>query len=272
MAFARGREAHLVTKCGGMGGGKAVGHRALRVAGEERVPEHDDAHVPFAVKPPDQVWQGAVVVLDLIAWVDEAEAAARCGRGQSERNVEPVALVDSGMGPVRERAAECCMFGRVKFGEMQPVRGAQGECCDQRRAGIGVRTVKCARAGEYEREGMGGGQAVAQRAGGSSLAGAQGLGGGKVVEAAPGMAFEVGERLVLLREIGERGGEGGMLVQVGEVSGVIEVLLGKHGWGLSRGRTWRQRAVASRAGWLRRSPCRRSWTWRRGGEGQRWAF
>ncbi len=65
------------------------------------------------------------------------------------------------------------------------------------------------------------------------LAGLPRLGRAQVIKPAPGVGFDIGQRLVLLHKIGQHPGECGMLVHIGQVPGMIQVLIGQHGPALS---------------------------------------
>ena len=55
------------------------------------------------------------------------------------------------------------------------------------------------------------------------------FGGGQVVDAAPRMGFDIGQRLVLAGHVIQRIGQKCVLLDIGKVPGMEEVLVGQHG-------------------------------------------
>ena len=142
------------------------------------------------------------------------------------------AEVDAGEAVGGHRLHQGGVFLRVQLGEVHHVAGAQRKRGDQRRAGVGGRAVQGAGLREAAGIGVIGGKPAPRlgpqdAAGG--LAGLARLGGVERIEAAPGVGFEVAERLVLARQVIEHHRQQRVLVHVGEVSGMVKVLVGKHG-------------------------------------------
>ncbi len=123
-------------------------------------------------------------------------------------------------------------LGGVEVGEVQRVAGAQQRVGDQGRAGVGHRAVGGPHRGQRVHIGVirrePACDARAQDAG-RRLAGLDRLGGVKAVEPAPRVGFDVAERLWLVRQPPEHPGQKRVLPDVGQVPGMIGVLVGKHG-------------------------------------------
>ena len=125
-------------------------------------------------------------------------------------------------------------LGRVQLGQMRAVARPQQRPRHQRRAGIGVRPMRRPDRLKRRAQRVAVGQpALGQRAGdpGRGLARASRLGGAEVIEATPGVGLEVAQRLGFLGHPRQRHGQQRVLVHVGQVSGVIGVLIGQHGIG-----------------------------------------
>jgi hypothetical protein len=55
-----------------------------------------------------------------------------------------------------------------------------------------------------------------------------GLGAAQIVQPTPGMGFDIGERFVLARQVVQHPAQQRVLLDIGQVPGVIAVLIGKH--------------------------------------------
>ena len=61
------------------------------------------------------------------------------------------------------------------------------------------------------------------------LSGFDRLGGVQLVQAATRMGFQIGQRFVFGHQIGQHPGQQGMLVNIGQIPGMIDMLVRQHG-------------------------------------------
>ena len=146
------------------------------------------------------------------------------------------------------------VFARVQFRQMRGIPPAQEMRGDQRRSRIGLRAVTAPDLCQGAQKGVIGGQpafSLGPQDAGAGFARLGGLGPVQPVKPASGMGFQIGQRLVLAGQVIQGDGQQRVLVQVGQVSRMIGVLVTEHGRALAR-RGWREKAyVALRSSeWL----------------------
>ena len=225
----RAGEADLVAKAVREGGGKGGQHRAMRAARQDRIPQDQDADVPLAVDRSHLAGDRVVIGLHLIAWVDQHQPPARGGRGQGKGKLESVLLVDMG-APVGGGGAQVSDLLRMQLGQVDRVRLTQAKRRDQGGTGVSVRAKRGARLIQPDPVGVVlGKQRLGQTDARRRLTRLDRRFGGKVIDPAPGVGLDIAERLFLAGQVVQHPGQHRVLVDIGQVPGVVEVLIGQHG-------------------------------------------
>ena len=134
----------------------------------------------------------------------------------------------------------------VKLGQMDRVDVTQGQGGDKGRSGIGIRPEPRPHLGQTAAIGVVGWKSPFDpRDPRRRLAGFHRLVRGQVVKRPPRMGFDIGQRLVLAGQIIQRDRQKRVLLNVCQISGVIDVLVGQH---------WAALAVPRRGGQVRSGP------------------
>ena len=208
--------------------GQCRQHRPMRTALQDGIPQGQNAHIPFARDLAQGLGDGQVVVLHLIGGIDQQQPPARGGRGQRQRHLKSVAFLDV-CAEIAEIGLQGRVFLRVQFGQMDRVGFAQTQGRDHRRAGIGARSKHGAAFGQpLDVRVIGGKPTFGEIDARLRLAGFQRLVRSQIIKPPPGMGFDIAERFVLLGQVLQHPRQKCVLLHIGQISGVIDVLIGKH--------------------------------------------